>query len=74
MSSSTTLTISTKEHIKAPAKEFFESIGMNLSSGINAFLVHVGQHQRMNFDISSTVATDIDDTEILQSGEEVKKT
>ena len=74
MSATTTLTITTKEDIKQSAKDFFESIGLSLSSAVNAFLVDAAQNKRVRIQIgmpSKNVMT-AEDYEILASGERAK--
>ncbi len=57
MTDTTTLTVRTKKHIKEQAQEFFDGIGISLSTAINMFLVDVASNQKLSFFVERVVLT-----------------
>lgn len=47
----TTVTFKTTQEIKTEAEEFFSSVGLNMSSGINLYLSNVAQNKKLPFTI-----------------------
>lgn len=51
----TPITVRTNPKIKQQAQEFFDSVGLSLSAGVNLFLADVASNRRLSFSIHDPV-------------------